>query len=423
MNVPRPAWQEWLPDAAAGLIVAALGLVIAILNYGPYDEYAGPAPLGMVTPARLVALLAVVAVVTGAAVGVSRLAPGAALALVWALAAIHVVVGVPILPTELAIAVVAFGTARWGNTTVVWLSALSVPAGAAVAVLFLAPEIRRLLSGFLDLSALQALGETWQPFAALIGAALLGVPWMAGMVLRVAARARTTVDLASADVARAEADRAQARQIARLREDQAQLAREVHDVVGHSLAVILAQAESGQYLPDGDPAALKTTLANIATSARTSLQSVRQVLTATQEGLAASTPDLDSLIEGLRTSGHGVVSTQTGTPRTMPPELDLIAFRTLQEMVTNAMKHGRRDHPITVERRWPDGDWEATLRISVSNAALAPHRADWTAGQGLTGMRQRVESVGGRLDVDRHEVAGEPRFTATAWIPVREPLS
>ncbi|BCB73703.1 sensor histidine kinase [Phytohabitans flavus] len=421
MNVPRPAWQEWLPDAVAGLIVATLGLIIAILNYGGFNDYA-PIPLGGLSPDREVALLVVVAVVTGAAVAASRPAPGPALALVWMLAGIHVVVGVPILVTELAIAAVAFGTARWGSTAVVWLSALSIPSGATVAVLFLAPDIRRILSRFLRLSALDGLGDTWQPFAAVIGAALLGVPWMAGMVLRVAARARTTVDLASADIARAEADRAQARQIARLREDQAQLARDVHDVVGHSLAVILAQAESGQYLPDGDPAALKTTLANIATSARTSLQSVRQVLSATQEGLAASTPDLDSLVEGLRTSGHEVVSTQTGAPQPLPPELDLIAFRTLQEMVTNAMKHGRRDRPITVERRWPDGDWEATLRISVSNAAAAAKAADWTAGQGLTGMRQRVESAGGRLDVDRHEVAGEPRFTATAWIPVWRPL-
>lgn len=421
MNVPRPAWQEWLPDAAAGLIVAALGLVIAILSYGTFDRFAPDSP-GVLSPDQRVAVLAVIAVVTGVAVGLSRLAPGAALALVWALAGIHVVVGVPILVTELAIAVVAFGTARWGSTAVVWLSALSIPAGAIVVVAFLAPDLRRILARFLDLRALQSLGETWQPFAAVVGAALLGVPWMAGMVLRVAARARTTVDLASADVARAEADRAQAQQIARLREDQARLARDVHDVVGHSLAVILAQAESGQYLPDGDPAALKTTLANIATSARTSLQSVRQVLSATQESVAASTQSLDSLVDGLRTSGHEVVSTQTGAPQSMPPELEVIAFRTLQEMVTNAMKHGRRDRPITVERRWPDGDWEATLRISVSNAAAAAPAADWTGGQGLTGMRQRVESVGGRLDVDRHEVAGEPRFTATAWIPVRRLL-
>jgi signal transduction histidine kinase len=421
VNVPRPAWQEWLPDAASGFIVAALGLAITIVNYGAFDEYAR-IPLGALTHAREVALLAVVAVVTGAAVGASRHAPGAALALVWMLAVIHVLVGVPILGTELAVAVVVFGTARWGSTAVAWLSALSIPAGATVAVVFLGQYIRRILATFFHLRTLADLGATWQPFAAVIVAALLGVPWLAGMVLRVAVRARTTVDLASADVARAEADRAQARQIARLREDQARLARDVHDVVGHSLAVILAQAESGQYLPDGDPATLKTTLANIATSARTSLRSVRQVLSATQDGVAASTPDLDSLVEGLCTSGHEVVSTQTGAPQPMPPELGLVAFRTLQEMVTNAMKHGRRDRPVTVERHWLNGDRVATLRISVSNAAAAAQAADRTAGQGLTGMRQRVESVGGRLDVDRREAAREPTFTATAWIPIRRPL-
>jgi signal transduction histidine kinase len=418
VNVPRQAWQEWLPDAAAGLIVAALGLVVAVLGYDPFNEYT-PVPLGALGPNREMALLVAVAVVTGAAVGASRLSPGVALALVWTLAAIHIVAGVPILVTELTVAAVAFGAARWGSTSVVWLSALSIPTGAIIAVVFLAPDIQRILPGLLRLRAVPGLGETWQPSAVVIGAALLGMPWMAGMVLRVAARARTTVNLASADVARAEADRAQARQIAQLREDQTRLARDVHDVVGHSLAVILAQAESGQYLPDDDPAALKTTLANIATSARTSLQSVRQVLSATRESAAASTPTLDSLIEELRTSGHEVVSTQTGTPQPMPPEVELIAFRTLQEMVTNAMKHGRRDRPITVERRWPDGDWEATLRISVSNVAATAPAADWAAGQGLTGMRQRVEAAGGRLDVDRHEVAGEPRFTSTAWIPVR----
>jgi signal transduction histidine kinase len=422
MSVPRPAWQEWLPDAAAGLIVAALGLLVAILNYGALGEYAAPVPLGTLSTDWQVALLAVVAIVMGVAVGLSRLAPGAALATVWMLAGTHVAVGVPILTTELALVAVAFGTARWGSTAVVWLSALSIPAGATVAVVFLATDVRRVLSGFIDLTALANLGDRWQPGAAVIGAALLGVPWMAGMVLRVTARARTTADLASVDVARAEADRAQARQVARLREDQARLARDVHDVVGHSLAVILAQAESGQYLSDGDPTALKATLANIATSARTSLQSVRHVLSATQEGTAATTPSLDSLVEGLRTSGHEVASTQSGTPRPMPPELELVAFRVLQEMVTNAMKHGRRDRSITVERRWPEGEWEATLKISVSNVAAAGSAVEapqWTAGQGLTGMRQRLESVGGRLDVDRRDVAGDPAFTATAWIPVR----
>jgi signal transduction histidine kinase len=79
-------------------------------------------------------------------------------------------------------------------------------------------------------------------------------------------------------------------------------------------------------------------------------------------------------------------------------------------MLTNAIKHGRRDRPVEVERHW-DGD----LRIEVRNAVLPIRAAD--GGQGLDGMRRRLEAVGGRLDVRRR--TDPPTFTATAWVPVR----
>jgi signal transduction histidine kinase len=275
---------------------------------------------------------------------------------------------------------------------------------------------------------LQSVIGYWRPVLFLAGMAVLAVPWLVGLVLRVSARARVEADLAAADVARAAADvaraaadREQARQLAQVREDQTRLARDVHDVVGHSLAAVLAQAESGQYLPDDDPAALKRTLATIATSARTSLQNVRQVLSATQEAGTASTPGLDSLVEGLRTSGHEVVATQLGTPRPLPPELEVTAFRVLQEMTTNAMRHGRRDRPVTVRRHWPDGTDEAALTITVENVAKhppLPPEPQTPTGQGLVGMRERLEAVGGRLDVCQRDVAGERTFTVTAWLPV-----
>ncbi len=112
----------------------------------------------------------------------------------------------------------------------------------------------------------------------------------------------------------------------------------------------------------------------------------------------------------------------------MPPELEVVAFRVLQEMLTNAIKHGRRDQPVLVERHW-DGD----LRVEVQNSVgpddagptldetqpirgvPAPSSAD--GGQGLDGMRRRLEAVGGRLDVRRR--TDPPTFTATAWLPVR----
>ena len=85
----------------------------------------------------------------------------------------------------------------------------------------------------------------------LAGMSTLGVPWLAGLTLRFRDRAResrASQVAAEEGAARAEVAAEQSREIAQLREDQARLARDVHDVVGHSLAVILAQAESAQYL-------------------------------------------------------------------------------------------------------------------------------------------------------------------------------
>jgi hypothetical protein len=63
-----------------------------------------------------------------------------------------------------------------------------------------------------------------------------------------------------------------------------------------------------------------------------------------------------------------VVATEAGTPQPLPPELDLVAHRVTQEMLTNAIKHGRADRPVIVERHWPQDAWERDLRIEVRNA-------------------------------------------------------
>ena len=250
---------------------------------------------------------------------------------------------------------------------------------------------------------------------ALAGIALLGMPYLAGLVLRFRDRAeesRASQAVAEDSAARATVAAEQSREIAQLREEQARLARDVHDVVGHSLAVILAQAESAQYLEDADTEKLKQTMENIATSARSSLQDVRHVLTPTPAA-NVQPGSLDALINGVRESGHEVVSSEVGIRQPLPPELDVVAYRVLQEMLTNAIKHGRRDEPVFVERHW-----EGELRIEVRNV-IEPESTEDAPGQGLDGMRRRLESVGGHFDVRRREEAGVPTFTATAWVPVR----
>lgn len=407
-------WRHWLPDLGVGLVVLLVGLV-EVLNIDTYYYVDNPRP----------GLVLVVAGIAAAAALARRL-PAVALALVWAVCALQVLTGTQLLMVQLAIGIVASGAARWGSMATVWLSALSIPVAAAIAVLWIDVGVFYAAlntAGFAMLAEQTSrFGDRWQLTAAIAGMAVLGVPWLAGLTLRFSARATQS----RASQVEAEAERDQAEEIARLRDQQAQLARDVHDVVGHSLAVILAQAESAQYLDDVDTQGLKRTMENIATSARSSLDDVRQVLASTSGGATppARQVDLDALVEGVRASGHEVVSTEVGPPQPMPPELEVVAFRVLQEMLTNAIKHGRRDRPVRVERHW-----EGDLRIEVQNALdlTAPEtqplvHADPAAppppaGQGLDGMRRRLDAVGGRLDVRRR--LDPPTFTATAWVPVR----
>jgi signal transduction histidine kinase len=205
----------------------------------------------------------------------------------------------------------------------------------------------------------------------------------------------------------------------------------VHDVVGHSLAVILAQAESAQYLDDVDTGKMREVLSNVADSARRSLQDVRQVLTTT--GTGQHTPvrsdGLDALVEGVRAAGNEVRVTVLGVPVSLPPELDVVAYRVLQEMLTNALKHGLRGTPVLVEQAWADQWSSDELRLEVANEVpvgapvsdltqpvrVAAEPEPSAGGMGLTSMRQRLEAVGGRLDVRLRDST----FTATAWVPLR----
>jgi signal transduction histidine kinase len=404
-------WQKWAPDLSLGALVTFVGLV-EVFGTGRF-EFTGERPM-----------LFFVAVGMGVAAACARHAPAVALAVVWVVCGLQVRDGTSVMLSQISVAIVAFGTARWGRPATVVASGLSIPLAAVAAVWFLdrGHSIRALELGEVSriIEDAYQYGDSWQIGAGLVGLAILAIPWLAGLAFRYADRARQS----QVSQVEAEAERDQAEEIARLREDQARLARDVHDVVGHSLAVILAQAESAQYLDEVDTQGLKRTMNNIATSARTSLDDVRQVLASTSGTAAprAGKVDLDGLVEGVRASGHEVLSTEVGVPQPMPPELEVVAFRVLQEMLTNAIKHGPRDRPVRVERHW-----EGDLRIEVQNALDSV--SDETqplavvvdpptpGGQGIDGMRRRLDSVGGRLDVRRR--LDPPTFTATAWVPVR----
>jgi signal transduction histidine kinase len=147
------------------------------------------------------------------------------------------------------------------------------------------------------------------------------------------------------------------------------------------------------------------------------------VLSTTGEGEAAptrATGGLDGLIDGVRSAGYDVTTEVVGNPRPLAPELDAVAFRVLQEMLTNSLKHGSREGgSIVVAREWDSRE----LRIEVTNPI--PHEtasaADAGLGLGLVGMQRRLESVGGRLMTGASRSPdGRAVFTATAWVPIRD---
>jgi signal transduction histidine kinase len=293
------------------------------------------------------------------------------------------------------------------------------------------------------MAAAQLGGGSVRPEVVVITGAivLLLLPWLLGFALRMRDRAVELQNAGAAaerDRAEAEDQRAQAQQLAEARAEQTRLARDVHDVVGHSLAVILAQAQSGDYLSDDDPERLRQAMRNIADSARASLQDVRRILAATSgdprdAGAAArdadpQSADLDRLFDDVRTAGLDIRETVTGTARPLPPDLATAVYRVAQEMLTNTIKHGASDRSVHVRRDWTDG-----LTVEVSNISRAdgPDRTvsndtdrepsgersampGAPGGQGLDGMRQRLAAAGGTLTVSRDQQV----FTARAWLPV-----
>lgn len=423
---PR-TWRAWTPDVAVGAAVAALGVVEVLrLPWLLEGELSG---------------LVLVALATGASVGLARRLPGAALTLVWLTCLAQGLLGIPVLLAQVSVAVVAFGTARWGSRLTVVAGLVSMPlAGFALVVLAQLGQFDTVVyrgqgGGAIAATLYERLGASWPVALLALFTSLLLAPWLVGVSLRLAERARASrvsQVAAEADAEQAHRETQQVQEIARLQEEQAQMARDVHDVVGHSLAVILAQAESAQFLTGEER--LKETLATIATSARSSLQDVRHVLSGPQAptttAAAGSIGDAAALVEGVRGSGFRVEHDEVGPPRPLPPELATVAHRVLQEMLTNAMRHGRRDAPVRVERHWPEGTWEHELRIEVRNM-VAETAHDRTvplaasggpadgSGRGVDGMRRRLEAVGGRLDVRRGDGADGSSYTATAWVPVR----
>ncbi len=182
-------------------------------------------------------------------------------------------------------------------------------------------------------------------------------------------------------------------------DERTRIARELHDVIAHSVTVMVVQAQAGPRLL-GDATQARGAFESIESSGREALAELRRLLgvlrTADEQPAIGPQPGLDSLrslVEQLREAGQRVRLRVEGTPVSIPPGVDLSAYRIVQEALTNALKHaGDAEAEVTV--RYGASMLELEV-VDNGSGAAAPGS---TPGHGLIGMRERVALYGGLLE-------------------------
>ena len=251
-------------------------------------------------------------------------------------------------------------------------------------------------------------------------ASVVSASWAIGAF----ARARNEASASARDARAAQTlQHRQAVQLAATQERQ-RLAREMHDVVAHSLAVIVVQADGGAYAAGmaGDPtlrlATAEKALTTVRDTARDALTETRRLVGVlrsdqpTELTPASGLGDIFGLVQGLADAGRDVRMEVTGDPglrRLLSPGLELAVFRIVQEALTNAVKHAGDAASVLVHLH--HAPHELVVQVRDNGVGSGPTDG---LGHGLVGMRERVAAFGGTLAAHDHPDGG---FVVTARFP------
>jgi len=381
--VIRPVSRTWLIVDVVG---SALGLLITlplsfVFGVGPLSPWLHPEWLSA-------SVLVVVAVAMWGAAAISRLSPPIALLIAWAAAVIQMAAGLPPLPFDIAIFPVLFATGAWGTRRLLWWGGASAVGGGVVAGLYIALlQLSSVITSDGLLNAAARVSMIAVLAATSIGFALV-IAWGSGLLWRSVASGRQT------RLAQLQAEASAAEEAERVR-----IARDMHDIVAHSLAVVIAQADGARYAAAAKPELAQEAMVTIAQTARAALSDVRMLLTQLRhrqgDGPQPTLADLETLFAQVRQAGIEPRVTVDPMPPGEPPgSIQLAVYRILQEALTNALRHGEGD--VDVRLSW----WADRVDVEVRNrAATAPSGP--TGGHGLVGMRERAQLVGGTLNAQR----------------------
>ena len=348
---------------------------------------------------------ALLLLVFSAALALRRLSPGLALGGAWLGAILQMAFALEApQPFDLAVLAILFAAASYGGSVLRWVGLASAILGSFIATFYIV-----LFNGGrnplgVNLSSLPSM--LWSGVLLFFGClATLGLSWTLGLLARAVRRSRQSREaqvVAERDVI--------------VEQERNRIARDMHDVVAHSLAVVIAQADGARYARQSDPNAVDVALATISTTAREALGDVR-ILLGQLRHTQGETPqpmlvDLDALVDQLRSSGLVVSRETVGEDRPLGTAKQLAVYRIAQEALTNALRHGDTEQEVRLIFAWKVD----ALRLIISSAISDPLGAEEAnpGGHGLAGMRERSILVGGTFSAG----VVDGRWIVTAIIPL-----
>jgi signal transduction histidine kinase len=255
------------------------------------------------------------------------------------------------------------------------------------------------------------------------GFASLIVDWLLYVLLPYLAGRTVAVRRALTRQLNVNTERARREQEVRARaaaaEERTRIAREIHDVIAHSLSVMVIQTVAAREVAAADPASAQAALATVQVSGREALLEMRRMVGVLRHGDVELTglgspglDRLDDLAQRARRSGLAVELSVVGQRRELPGPLDLVAFRIVQEALTNSLKHaGPARASVTVN--FASDNLE--LEICDDGLGRSSDTAPFGSGHGLVGMRERLALIDGEFSAGSRPDGG---FRVHARLPI-----
>jgi signal transduction histidine kinase len=381
----RLSASPWLFDSGLALVAAGLTTTFFVFD-----------PVGKDLPRGTLALAYVLALLHTLPLAARRRYPGAVLGIGVASGLAVATLGVSPIVLGIAILVAVYSVAAYGSR---WVSL----AGLAAAEL--------------GSAAVQLTPGRFQAPTVVSNALVIGAAWLLGHFVGVR-RAYTARLEQAAELERTRAELAR-RAVAA---ERLRLARELHDVVAHSISVIAVQSGVGAHVASTQPEEAAKALAAIEVTSRAALVELRRLLGVLRQdgepqGDLAPVPglaDLDRLLAEVAKAGLAVRLRVEGTRPELPAGVDLSAYRIVQEALTNVVKHAG---PARAQVVVGYGDQEVTVVVTDDGRGVTAPTGDGRAevGHGLIGMRERVQVFGGDLEVGPRPGGG---FRVAARLPL-----